>query len=54
MSLQHRYDGMVNQEDQKQEDLKGMIEYQKTNAQSMIREIDELKAIQSEQLTRAA
>ena len=34
--------------------MKGMIEYQKTNAQSMIREIDELKAIQSEQLTRAA
>ena len=54
MSLQHRYDGMVSQEEQKQEDLKSMLEYQKTTAQSMIREIDELKAIQCEQLTRAA
>ena len=48
LSLQHRYDGMVGQEERKQEDLKSMIDYQTTASQSMVREIDELKAIQSE------
>ena len=32
--------------------MKSLIEYQTTSANSMIREIDELKAIQSEQLQR--
>ena len=45
---------MVNQEERKQEDLKSMIDYQTTASQSMVREIDELKAIQCEQLSRAA
>lgn len=45
---------MVGQETQKQEDLRGLIEYQTTTAQSMIREIDELKAIHCEQLQRVS
>ena len=48
LSLQHRYNSMVNGEEKKQEDLKGLIDYQTTSAQSMVREIDELKAIQCE------
>ena len=48
LSLQHRYNSMVNGEEKKQEDLKCLIDYQTTSAQSMVREIDELKAIQCE------
>eukprot|EP00353_Schmidingerella_taraikaensis_P006097 CAMPEP_0185568752 /NCGR_PEP_ID=MMETSP0434-20130131/1613_1 /TAXON_ID=626734 ORGANISM="Favella taraikaensis, Strain Fe Narragansett Bay" /NCGR_SAMPLE_ID=MMETSP0434 /ASSEMBLY_ACC=CAM_ASM_000379 /LENGTH=58 /DNA_ID=CAMNT_0028183359 /DNA_START=199 /DNA_END=375 /DNA_ORIENTATION=- len=45
---------MVNLESKKQGDMKGLIEYQTTSAQSMTREIDELKAILCEQLQRKA
>ena len=54
VSLQNRYDSMVNKEQKKQGDMKGLIEYQTNSAQSMTREIDELRAIHCEQLQRKA
>merc|ERR1719253_226212 len=43
---------MNDQETQKQSDLRGLLEYQTTTTQSMIREIEDLKAIHFEQLQR--
>ena len=43
---------MKEQETQKQNDLRGLLEYQTTTTQSMIREIEDLKAIHYEQLDR--
>ena len=43
---------MVEQESQKQNDLRSLLEYQTTTTQSMIREIEDLKAIHYEQLER--
>ena len=47
-NLQHRYNSMAEVETSKQSDLRGLLEYQTTTAQSMIREMDELRAIKFE------
>ena len=47
-SLQSHHNTMCDQETQKQSDLRGLLEYQTTTTQSMIREIEDLKAVHFE------
>ena len=52
-SLKNKYSAMKDDQTQKENDLRGMIEYQTTTTQSLVREIEELKSIHFTQCQRA-
>lgn len=51
-SLEVRFNSMVDLEGSKQAELKNQLHYTTTASQSLVREIEELKAIHREQLQR--